>query len=121
MSSVLRYIRDFLVFAPCYVALDWASYIDPVGPFNITPWNPQHGLAIAWLLLGGLHHAPAVLVTVLLAEMLVRDLPGGLLIAGLTSLTVAGGFSVIAWLLRELIPDLGLRTTRACRSTSRSV
>lgn len=112
MSSVLRYIRDFLVFAPCYVALDWASYIDPVGPFNITPWNPQHGLAIAWLLLGGLHHAPAVLVTVLLAEMLVRDLPGGLLIAGLTSLTVAGGFSVIAWLLRELIPDLGLRTTR---------
>lgn len=111
-KPALRYFRDTLIFALCYIALDWASYIDPVGPFNITPWNPQHGLAIAWLLLGGLHHAPAVLTTVLLAEFLVRDMPGGYLIALLTSLTVVGGFAVIAWVLRELIPDLGLRTTR---------
>ncbi len=41
--SVIRYLRDAAVFAPCYIALDWASYIDPVGPFNITPWNPQAG------------------------------------------------------------------------------
>jgi signal transduction histidine kinase len=110
--SVLRYLRDFLVFAPCYIALDWASYIDPVGPFNITPWNPQHGVAIVWLLLGGLHHAPAVLVTVALAEFVVRSLPGGPFIAALTSATVVGGFSVIAWLLKMLVTDLGLRTTR---------
>ena len=50
LMPALRYLRDALVFAPCYVALDWASYIDPVGPFNITPWNPQAGLAIVWLL-----------------------------------------------------------------------
>jgi signal transduction histidine kinase len=111
-QPALRYIRDSLIFALCYIALDWASYIDPVGPFNITPWNPQHGLAIAWLLLGGLHHAPAVLFTVLLAEFMVRDVPGGYLITLLTSLTMTGGLSIIAWLLRELIPDLGLRTAR---------
>ena len=29
------------MFAACYVALDWASYIYPLGPFNITPWNPR--------------------------------------------------------------------------------
>jgi two-component system sensor kinase FixL len=109
---MLRYLRDFLVFAPCYVALDWASYIDPVGPFNITPWNPQHGLAIVWLLLGGLKHTPAVLATVVLAETVLRDLPGGWLIGMLTSLTLTGGFCAIAWLLRMLIPDLGLRSTR---------
>ena len=109
---MLRYLRDFLVFAPCYVALDWASYIDPVGPFNITPWNPQHGLAIVWLLLGGLKHAPAVLVTVVLAEAVVRGLPGGYLIGALTSLTLTGGFFAMAWLLRALLPDPGLRTTR---------
>jgi two-component system, LuxR family, sensor kinase FixL len=108
----LRYLRDFLIFAPCYVALDWASYIDPVGPFNITPWNPQHGLAIVWLLLGGLKCTPAVLVTIALAESLLRDLPGGWFIAASTTLTLTGGFFVIAWVLRELMPDLGLRTTR---------
>src|SRR5512134_254274 len=110
--STLRYLRDSLVFAPCYIALDWASYIDPVGPFNITPWNPQHGLAIVWLLLGGLYHAPAVLVTVVLAEAVVRGLPGGYFIAALTSLTLAGGFAAMAWVLRELLPDSGLRSTR---------
>jgi two-component system sensor kinase FixL len=107
-----RTLRDALVFAPCYVALDWASYIDPVGPFNITPWNPQHGLAIVWMLLGGLGHAPVVLATVVLAEAVVRDLPGGALIAALTSVTLAGGYAVIAALLRTLLPDPGLRTTR---------
>jgi Zn-dependent protease with chaperone function len=49
-----RYLRDAAVFAPGYVALDWASYINPVGPFNITPWNPQPALAIVWMMLGGL-------------------------------------------------------------------
>jgi two-component system sensor kinase FixL len=108
----IRYLRDFLVFAPCYIALDWASYIDPVGPFNITPWNPQHGLAIVWLLLGGFHYVPAIFITVALAELVVRDVPGGWIIWILTTLILSGGFFVIAWLLRALIPDLGLRTTR---------
>lgn len=109
---MLRYLRDFFVFAPCYIALDWASYIDPVGPFNITPWNPQHGLAIVWLLLGGLKHTPAVLLTVVLAETILRSLPGGYVIGALTSLTLTGGFFTIAWVLRFLLPDPGLRSTR---------
>jgi two-component system, LuxR family, sensor kinase FixL len=109
---MLRYLRDSLVFAPCYIALDWASYIDPVGPFNITPWNPQHGLAITWLLLGGLQYTPAVLITEVIAEAVVRNLPGGYFIAALTSVTLTGGFVAIAWLLRMLLPDPGLRSTR---------
>ena len=56
--KLLHYLRDAAVFAPCYVLLDWVSYIHPLGPFNITPWNPQPALAIAWMLLGGLVHAP---------------------------------------------------------------
>jgi two-component system sensor kinase FixL len=107
-----RYIRDAAVFAPCYIALDWASYIDPVGPFNITPWNPQPALAVAWMLLGGLHHAPVVLAIVFVADVLVRHAPGGYLITLLTSVTLAGGYAAIAWLLRSLVPDPGLRSTR---------
>lgn len=108
----LRYLRDAALFAPCYIALDWASYIDPVGPFNITPWNPQAALAIVWLLLGGLQHAPAVLVTIVAADAVVRQAPGGYFITLLTSVTLAGGYSAMAWMLRELLPDLGLRSSR---------
>jgi len=108
----LRYLRDAAVFAPCYIALDWASYIDPVGPFNITPWNPQPALAIVWMMLGGLVHAPAVLATILLADIFVRHAPGGYAITGMTALVLAGGYAAIAWTLKSLLSDTGLRSTR---------
>src|SRR5512147_958522 len=110
--KLLRYLRDAAVFAPCYIALDWASYIDPVGPFNITPWNPQPALAIVWMMLGGLVHAPAVLVTVLLADILVRHAPGGYAIAAMTALVLASGYAGIAWALKTFLSDTGLRSTR---------
>jgi signal transduction histidine kinase len=107
-----RYLRDAAVFAPCYIALDWASYIQPLGPFNITPWNPQPALALVWMLLGGLHHAPAVAVTIYLADLLVRAAPGGIAITAATALVLTSGYAGIAALLRSLLPDLRLRTTR---------
>jgi two-component system sensor kinase FixL len=110
--KILRYLRDAAVFAPCYIALDWASYIDPVGPFNITPWNPQPALAIVWMMLGGLVHAPAVLATILLADILVRHAPGGYPIIGMTALVLASGYAAIAWALKSFLSDTGLRSTR---------
>lgn len=110
--KVLRYLRDAAVFAPCYIALDWSSYIDPVGPFNITPWNPQAALAIVWMMLGGLAHAPAVLATILLADILVRHVPGGYAITAATALVLACGYAGIAWTLKTLLSDTGLRSTR---------
>ena len=110
--SPVRYIRDAAVFAPCYIALDWASYIDPVGPFNITPWNPQPALAIVWMLLGGLQHTPIVLATIFVADLLVRSAPGGYFVMLLTSVILGGGYAVIAWILRELRGHAGLRSSR---------
>jgi two-component system, LuxR family, sensor kinase FixL len=108
----LRYLRDAAVFAPCYVALDWASYIDPVGPFNITPWNPQPALAIVWMMLGGLAHFPAVLATIVLADIVVRHAPGGYAITAMTALVLASGYATMAWVLKSLLSDTGLRSTR---------
>jgi two-component system sensor kinase FixL len=104
-----HYLRDAAVFAPCYVLLDWVSYIHPLGAFNITPWNPQPALAIAWMVLGGAIHAPAVLVTIVLADLLVRDVPGGIAIAISGALVLTVGYAAIAWALRRLLrpkPDL---------------
>ena len=85
-------IRDAAVFAPCYIALDWASYIQPLGPFNITPWNPQPALAVVWMLLGGLRHAPAVAMTVVLADIVVRHVPGGYAVTRGTALILTAGY-----------------------------
>lgn len=107
-----RLIRDAAIFAPCYVALDWASYIDPVGPFNITPWNPQPALAVVWMMIGGLIHLPAVFLTIVLADIVVRHTPGGYLITAITALLLACGYAAIAQVLRSLLQDAALRTAR---------
>src|SRR5688572_15535674 len=109
----LRYLRDAAVFAPCYVALDWASYIDPVGPFNITPWNPQPALALAWMTIAGLGHLPVVFATIVGADSFVRGAPGGAFITLLSSAVLAAGYATLAWLLRSLLRSgVGLRSAR---------
>lgn len=110
--KVPRYLRDAALFAPCYVALDWANYFDPVGPFDVTPWNPQPALAIVWLVLGGLAQVPAVLATIMLADLLVRHMPAGLTVTVLSSLVLSAGYLGIAWALKALLSDTGLRSTR---------
>lgn len=111
--SAARYLRDAAVFAPCYLVLDWASYIAPLGGFNITPWNPQPALAIVWMLLGGLHHLPVVTATIFLADVLIRAAPAGYAVTVLTAVTLSAAYAAIAWALR-LLPrfDPGLRSAR---------
>ena len=109
--NLLRYLRDAAVFAPCYLLLDWVSYIHPLGPFNITPWNPQPALAIVWMLLGGLVHAPVVLATIFFADALVRGVASGVTLA--TALVLTVGYAAIAAALRMLLrPKAGLHTLR---------
>ena len=109
--KLLRYLRDASVFAPCYLLLDWVSYIYPLGAFNITPWNPQPALAIVWMLLGGLVHAPVVYATVVLADLIVRHVPLGVTL--LTALALTAGYAALAQALRTLLrPRPGLQTLR---------
>ncbi len=108
-----EYLRDAAVFAPCYVLLDWVSYIDPLGPFNITPWNPQPALAIAWMVLSGLLHAPAVFATILVADAVIRNVPGGFGVALLSAVILSAGYAGIAWAMRVLLrPKASLHTLR---------
>ncbi len=82
-----------------YVLLDQLSYVFPWQSFGITPWNPPPGLSLALLLLGGLRFAPALFPAALIAELTVQDsvTPPGLKLA--TSLILAGGYSLAAWVL----------------------
>jgi two-component system sensor kinase FixL len=110
---VLPYLRDTAVFAPCYLLLDWVSYIDPLGPFNITPWNPQPALAVVWMMLGGIAHSPAVLATILVADALVRDVPAGLAVSLAAAVALTAGYAGLAWGLRRLLrPNPTLHSLR---------
>jgi signal transduction histidine kinase len=111
--SATKYLRDTAVFAPCYVLLDWASYFDPIGPFDITPWSPSAALAIAWMLLAGLRYAPAVFFSIIVSETVVRHAPGGYLVALLCAAILASGYAGIARALRIVLAEAGApRTTR---------
>ena len=83
-----------------YVALDWVSYIYPIAPLGITPWNPPPGLSLALLLRYGLHQAPWLVVAAFAAEMLVRGAPAPLPLLALSSLVLASGYTLAAWLLQ---------------------
>jgi two-component system, LuxR family, sensor kinase FixL len=98
-----RYLRDAAVFVPCYLLLDWVSYIHPLGAFNITPWNPQPALAIVWMLLGGLGHTPAVFGTIVLADALIRNIPPTSGTGLLAALILTGGYAAIAEGLRATL------------------
>lgn len=113
LMKLSRYIRDAAVFAPCYLVLDWVSYIHPLGLFNITPWNPQPALAIAWMVLAGLVHAPAVLLIVFVADVVIRNAPAGYAVTFLSAVVLTAGYTAVAWALRLLLqPKPGLHTVR---------
>ncbi len=97
MKRLLPVIVGYVV---AYVALDWVSYIHPVGRFAITPWNPPPGLSLAVLIVFGLRMAPALAVAGLIAEVFVRGWPSSFTPAVLAVLVVALGYTATAMGLR---------------------
>jgi two-component system, LuxR family, sensor kinase FixL len=95
-------VRDALLVAlylAAYVLLDWVSYVNPVTPLGITPWNPPPGLSMFLLLRGGLRFWPALFVAALAAEVLVRGVPGQWPAALASSAVIAGGYAGAAAVL----------------------
>jgi signal transduction histidine kinase len=91
------------LYVVAYVALDWVSFIDPVGAFAITPWNPPPGLSLAFLLRRGLRQAGWLFVAALAAEFLVRGAPAPLPVLVAASLLLAIGYTALAALLMRVL------------------
>lgn len=107
-----RYLRDVVAFATCYIILDWASFIEPIGRFNITPWNPQPALAIVWMTLTGIYQWPVVFLTLVLADVLVRGAPAGYAISAGSAFTLAAGYATMALVLSRGLRSPGLHSMR---------
>jgi len=108
----LRYVLEVAIFAASYIALDWASYIEPLGPFNITPWNPQPALAVVWVSIAGAMQAPAIFLTIVLSDVVVRHAPGGYAVTLASSFVLAAGYTAMGLLLGSVLRERGLRRTR---------
>lgn len=107
------HLTVLIVFAGIYPLLDWVSYIYPMAQFNITPWNPQPALAIALLMRYGQRWLPAVMLTVVASEHLIRDTPTPWLVDILVALVLSLCYAAIAYLLtRRYVVSPRLDSTR---------
>jgi len=89
------------LFITAYVLIDWLSYLQPVLQLGITPWNPQTGVALAFLFWEGRRGAFAVAAAALLSEIVVRDVPAGSIAAITTSIWIAIAYTALAEVLRR--------------------
>jgi two-component system, LuxR family, sensor kinase FixL len=67
-----------------YLAIDWLSYVRPALTVGITPWNPEAGLTLAFLLLQGVRWAPVTVLAAAISEVLVHGnaAPGVVVLGG---------------------------------------
>jgi two-component system, LuxR family, sensor kinase FixL len=84
-----------------YVLVDWLSNVKPLLSLGITPWNPQAGLALAFLLYFGPRWLPVAVVAAVTSDAFVR---GTSMISPATlfaSLWVACVYAGLAAILRR--------------------
>lgn len=109
----MRWLLIGSLYVVAYVALDYATYVYPLGALSITPWNPPPGLSLALLLICGLRYVPFLFVAALVPELAVRgeSQPAALAIA--SAFVIALGYATVAVVLTgRLRIDPRLRTMR---------
>lgn len=98
------------IYVALYVLLDWFSYVQPVLKLGITPWNPQAGLTLAFLLVYGPRWAPFTAGAALVSEVLVRQSSPALPLVLGASLWIALGYGLLAGRLRRWRLEEPIRT-----------
>ncbi len=98
-----RYLVPGLVYLAAYLAFDWLSFVDPLGAYGVTPWNPTTGVSIALVLAFGRAFIPWLFIAPFLADELLRQsplpLPAEIAVAG----TLGTTYAAAAWFLTR--PD----------------
>ena len=100
----IRLIPD-LLFVAVFLLFDWVSYVDALYGLNITPWNPDPALGLAYWMRYGKRAALPWFIANMLAEILVRDLLAGWLMTALAAALVTLGYGLIGEVLRHRFRD----------------
>ena len=84
-----------------YVLLDRVSDIDALRGFDVTPWQPEAGLALAVLVVQGLPFAPIAVAAALLSSQILPDQPAPLIPAFIGAVFIGGSYAAAAAVLRR--------------------
>ena len=93
------HVATGLAFLVVYALIDWVSYISPIAPIGVTPWNPATGLAFALILLLGREYIPWLFLAPLLVNALVLDLPMPVIVHVLGAIIVGAGYGAATYIL----------------------
>jgi len=105
--------KVLLAYALASLALDALSNPQTVLPLALAPWTPPPGLALAFLLLYGLHYAPLLIGVTFLVGLPLHGMPRDWLPAlWAAGLLMLGLWALATWLLRGLRIDPRLSTQR---------
>jgi two-component system, LuxR family, sensor kinase FixL len=113
---VTLFLRSWLFgagYVIAYVGLDALSYVQPLLKLGITPWNPDAGLTLAFLLFRGWRQAPWTAAAALAAEVWVHDAPAPLLTLICASVVIAAAYGALASALSHRGFDRLLASRRA--------
>lgn len=84
-----------------YAVLDWASYVSPYRPFNITAWNPGVGLSFALVLLFGQRFLPLIAVAPMLGSLVVLGWGANWRLETALALVTGAGYALgLSYLIR---------------------
>lgn len=85
-------VRHALLLLVGYVALDWASYYQPLHDLNITPWNPAAALAVVFLLRYGWRAAMPIPFAIVIGDAWVRAIPASFLTSAILAALLTAGY-----------------------------
>ncbi|MEZ5458885.1 MAG: MASE1 domain-containing protein [Steroidobacteraceae bacterium] len=100
------------LYVAAYLALDRLSYLYPVPPLGITPWNPASGLSLVLLWRWGPVAVPLAVAAPMLADLFVRGAPDSVTALAAGSLWVAAVYAGACAMLRRRDVDSQLRGAR---------
>lgn len=84
-----------------YALADWLSNVKPLLSLGITPWNPQAGVALAFLLFFGPRWLPVTIVAAVVSDALLRGASITSAAALGASVWVASAYAVLAGILQR--------------------
>jgi two-component system sensor kinase FixL len=96
--------RVVIGYLACYVFLDWVSYVHPVAPLGITPWNPPPALSLALLLRFGIGYWPWLFVAAFAADVIVRGAPAPWPVLVESAALLTAAYTLAARVLRQRLP-----------------
>lgn len=91
-----------LAYLIAYLLLEWLCQARPVLAPAITPWHPQAGLTVAYLLAVGWRGLPAALLAALVSQVLVRHVPLSVAAIGGAAWIALVAAAFATWLKRSL-------------------